>query len=261
MMKKVFSIMVWTLSIAGLLLLLGFARENYRNTIVHDMRIQINRLTTQGFLIAQTVESEVNNISDSLVGKHIKQLKPELIKACIHSNPWVVESNISTGIDGVLRIKLQERIALVRAYNTKNYTLYIDEKGTLFPASPNYTPRVLIASGYINFQKLPENETKHLSDSIYANTILAEIHTLAKTLQSNEFLKALVDQIYVNSLGEYELVTKVGRATVLLGNLKNLNEKLANMQLYYEKSAYNSDMLNYRSINLKFKNQIVCTKI
>lgn len=255
------SILVWTLSTAGLLLLLGFARENYRNTIVHDMHIHINRQAYKGFLNVETVENEVNKITDSLIGKQVKQLMPDRIKAHINANPWIAKSNVSTGIDGVFRIQLHERIALVRAYNTNDYTVYIDEKGTLFPTSPNYTPRVLIASGYINFPKLPKNGIAQLSDSIYANTKLSEIHRLAKTLQSNEFLEALVDQIYVNSLGEYELSPKLGRATVLIGSLDNLNEKLANMQLYYEKSAHDTEMLNYRSINLKFRNQIVCTKI
>jgi cell division protein FtsQ len=255
------SILVWTLSTAGLLLLLGFARENYRNTIVHDMHIHINRQNDKGFLDTQAIENEVNKITDSLIGKQVKQLKPDRIKAHIHTNPWIAKSNVSTGIDGVFRIILHERVALIRAYNSMDYTVYIDENGTLFPANPNYTPRVLIASGYINFPRIPKKGTAHLSDSLYINTKLAEIHTLAKTLQRNEFLEALVDQIYVNSLGEYELSPKLGRATVIIGNLDNLDEKLANMQLYYQKSAQNTEMLNYRSINLKYRNQIVCTKI
>ncbi len=255
------SILVWTISIAGLLLLLGFARENYRNTIVHDMHIRINRPANQGFLDAQSIENEVIKVTDSLIGKQVKQLKLDRIKTHIHTNPWIAKSNVSTGIDGVFRIQLYERVALLRAYNSKDYTVYIDENGTIFPTSPHFTPRVLIASGYINFPKLSKKGTAHLSDSLYINTKLTEIHTLAKTLQRNEFLEALVDQIYVNSLGEYELSPKLGRATVIIGSLENLDEKLANMQLYYEKSAHDTEMLNYRSINLKFRNQIVCTKI
>jgi cell division protein FtsQ len=261
MIKRILSIVVWTISIAGLLVLLGFARENYRNTFVHDMHIRINRKANTGFLDTQTITNEVIKVSDSLIGKQVKQLKPDHIKSHIHTNPWIAKSNVSTGIDGVFRVQLYEREALLRAYNSKGYTIYIDKNGILFPTSPNYTPRVLIASGYINFPILPKKGTAHLKDSLYINTRLSEIHLLTKTLQSNEFLEALVDQIYINSLGEFELSPKLGRATVIIGSLENLDEKLANMQLYYEKSAQNTEMLNYRSINMKYRNQIVCTKI
>jgi cell division protein FtsQ len=98
-------------------------------------------------------------------------------------------------------------------------------------------------------------------DSLYNKSKLKEILIIEKAIRENQFLDALVDQIYVSSLGEYELVPKLGKAVVVLGGLSQLDQKLNNMAQYYKSSASKPEMLEYRIISLKFRNQIVCTKI
>ena len=56
------------------------------------------------------------------------------------------------------------------------------------------------------------------------------------------------------------MYTRIGDHTITLGNFNNLNQKLNNLLLFYQKefSVYIWD--SYKDINLKFRNQIVCTK-
>lgn len=261
MIKRILSLIVWFVSAAALLVLLGFAREAYHNSTVGDIQVHIVRAEAKGFIAETEVLQLLNEISDSVVGQSVKQLKMEQLSGELKQNPWAQKSNLRAGLDGVLRVHLYERQAILRVYNQRNQSVYVDQTGAIFHTSRNFTPRVQIASGHIHFPALREHQTAHIHDSIYRETRMHELFILAKALQQDDFLHALIDQIYVNSLGEYELSPKLGRAYILLGELDRLHEKLNILQRYYRQSAYDPGMLDYRSINLKYRNQIVCTKI
>jgi cell division protein FtsQ len=260
-MKKILSIIVWILSTAGILILYGFARESFQSSDIKDLQIRIDRAQPNGFLSYNSLRTAINKASDSVIGKQVKQVDVARLSAMIDQNPWVSGNEVCIGLDGVLRIKVDERKAIIRVYSYGNKSLYLDEAGYLFPENINYTPRVRIASGYISLPASKNRAKGHVLDSLYSQSILNELLKIEMALRDNEFLDALIDQIYVNSIGEYELVPKLGKAVVILGNTEMLNHKLAKLVQYYKSSAFKPEMLDYRSINLKFRNQIVCTKI
>ncbi|HPD95525.1 MAG TPA: cell division protein FtsQ, partial [Tenuifilaceae bacterium] len=67
-------------------------------------------------------------------------------------------------------------------------------------------------------------------------------------------------QLYVNNSNNIELVPTVGPHIVLLGNLVNFKNKLAKLELLYKKALPVEGWNKYSVINLKYSNQIVCTK-
>jgi cell division protein FtsQ len=86
------------------------------------------------------------------------------------------------------------------------------------------------------------------------------VYLLNEKLRNDEFLGSLIDQIYINSLGELELSPKLGPATILIGDLNHLDEKLLHLKAFYVQKGLSSELAEYRLVNLKFRNQIVCTK-
>ncbi len=261
MIKRILSFVVWIVSATALLVLLGFAHETYRNITIGDIQVHIVREHAKGFIDEAEVLHALHTLSDSIVGKTLRELEMEQLSRKLTQNPWAQKSNLRTGLDGVLRVHLHERQAMLRVFNLQNQSVYVDNEGHIFHTSRNFTPRVQIASGHIQFPSLKKNQTAHINDSIYHVTRMHELFILAKALQQDEFLHALIDQIYVNSLGEYELSPKLGRAYIVLGDLDRLDAKLYILKRYYRQSAYDPAMLEYRSLNLKYRNQIVCTKI
>ena len=53
------------------------------------------------------------------------------------------------------------------------------------------------------------------------------------------------------------MLTRLGEQ-LEFGKVKNVKEKFEKLMLYYEKG--NSQNKEYKVLNLKYKNQIVCTK-
>ena len=57
-----------------------------------------------------------------------------------------------------------------------------------------------------------------------------------------------------------ELIPKVGKHKIIIGNVENIEQKLYNLKLFYINGLNQKGWENYSVINLKYQNQIVCTK-
>jgi len=73
-------------------------------------------------------------------------------------------------------------------------------------------------------------------------------------------LKIQIEQIYVTKNREYEFVPKVGRHIIIFGGIENMNEKFKKLLVFYHQGINNAGWNTYKSINLKFENQVVCSK-
>ena len=111
------------------------------------------------------------------------------------------------------------------------------------PLSRHYVAHVLVASGYIN-KEFAMNELYHF----------------VQFLQDNEFWNNQIDQIYVDADQEVELIPLVGNHKILLGSFDDYQKKLDNLKLFYEQAIPKVGWEKYSLINLKYRNQIVCTK-
>ncbi|RLD54531.1 MAG: cell division protein FtsQ, partial [Bacteroidetes bacterium] len=83
---------------------------------------------------------------------------------------------------------------------------------------------------------------------------------LAFYINDDEFLKAQIEQIYVTESKEFELIPKVGRQLILFGGIENMEKKFNNLIAFYKKGMKNNGWTKYKTINLKFENQVVCAK-
>jgi cell division protein FtsQ len=90
--------------------------------------------------------------------------------------------------------------------------------------------------------------------------MLSAIFLLARLIQADKFLEAQTEQIFINEHHEIELVPKIGNQLILLGNSNRMEEKLRKLKAFYTEGIRYNGWETYQSINLKYKNQIVCTK-
>ena len=120
---------------------------------------------------------------------------------------------------------------------------YIDNIGSMMPLSRHYVAHVLVASGYVE-KEFAKNE----------------LYKFALYLQDNEFWNDQIEQIYVDADKNVELIPRVGNHRIILGSFDNFPEKLDNLKLFYEQAIPKVGWEKYSTINLKYKNQIVCTK-
>ncbi len=256
-MKRILHISLIILFGIAIMALMGFIVYEHGRQPINEVKIHISASEDAGFLNEKIIKQLVLS-ADSVETKKIRELRMQQFEQAISRNPFVDHVDAYLGINRDLLIHVEERKALLRIYLPDNKSFYIDEDGYMFPLCSYYSPRTLIANGYI---KTPDFVLlKSATDSIFTGTHLPGLYRLAGHISESLFLDALVSQIYINSKGEYDLIPELGMQTIQLGSLDNLEEKLRNLEAFYKEKLPKEGWTKYETINLMYKNQIVCKK-
>ena len=226
----------------GIIFLLAFTNTRYSNKPCIDYRINLadenTSLITRGEIILL-----IESIQDSIVGTTITEVPIYEIERKIESLNNVQNAEVYINMEGILHIDIIQKKAIVRISPKEGKDFYMDSEGSIFGLSHNYTEHLLIANG-------------NIQDSTDYMTVL----DLAKYISSDSLWNAQIIQVYLKDNKEIELVPRVGNHTILLGDMTNYQEKLRKLYLFYEKGVNQVGWNDYKEINLKFSNQIVCVK-
>ncbi|MCD8495578.1 MAG: hypothetical protein LRY45_02455 [Bacteroides graminisolvens] len=74
------------------------------------------------------------------------------------------------------------------------------------------------------------------------------------------FFNALIEQIYVSNANEFTLIPKVGDQKIIFGKYEDVITKLENLKIFYQEALPYEGWQKYRTINVKYKGQVVCEK-
>ncbi len=91
------------------------------------------------------------------------------------------------------------------------------------------------------------------------NSIVDVYHIALKTDNTSLWSK-FFDQIYVVKNNNYELIPRIGRFRIILGDISNIDSKLTNLRYFYLQGLPYVGWDKYKIINLSVSNQIICTK-
>lgn len=255
-MKKVLSILLVSFFALALVMLAGYGYLQYRDQRVNKVVVHIHRQGSEGFLSEKKIKSIIRK-HDKVTGTLIKLVNTKQIEKRIAKDPYVKAVDVYMNLSGDMMVNVTERVPLLRIYNLKNKSCYVDKDGNLFPLSSYFVPRVLPANGFIRAKLMMG---KNIYAKSYRNTSLPGLYLLAKKISANDFLKANISQLFVNSRGNIDMAPELGRFIFHLGDSTDMNIKLENLESFYKKVLVHGSWSKYRSINLQYTNQIVCTK-
>ena len=230
------------LFVGGIIFLLAFTNTRYSNKTCIDYRINLADENTS-LITRNEIILLMKSIQDSIVGTTITEVPIDEIERKIESLNDVQNAEVYINMEGMLHIDVIQKKAIIRISPKEGKDFYMDSEGSIFGLSHNYTEHLLIANG-------------NIQDSTDYMTVL----DLAKYISSDSLWNAQIIQIYLKDNKEIELVPRVGNHTILLGDITNYQEKLRKLYLFYEKGVNQVGWNDYKEINLKFRNQIVCVK-
>ena len=177
------------------------------------------------------------------------------------SKPYLSNVDIYTTIRGILTVRIRQREPVLRIFTGESRSYYLDNEGYIMPESKNFTPFLLVANGYFpvgneintagNLENI-ENKQKYRAwfDAL----------ELVKKINQDDFLRSQFVQIYLNRQGKFELIPRVGGHLIILGDVSDLDEKFHKLKTLYLKGLPVEGWNNYEKIDLRYKNQVVCTK-
>ncbi|HBS88998.1 MAG: hypothetical protein A2W91_06095 [Bacteroidetes bacterium GWF2_38_335] len=264
MIKKYKYILFWIVITAYSLITLGFSAIKREQVVCSNIEVIITDNTDNYFVEKEDVISMFLSKGIALEGVNINKINVNELEKILNNDPSIKNSQVYTRIDGSVIIEVEQRNPIVRVINRKNESYYIDEQGEIMPLSPKYTAHVLIANGNINESQdlLYSTNITSLSDKdvIGRRYVIKDIYNIALHVYNNEFWKSMIEQIYVNINNDLELIPRVGNHTVIFGTAEDMYEKFRKLKVVYKLGLKQSGWNKYTTINLKYKNQVVCTK-
>lgn len=263
-MKRILNIGVWVLLTIGLLVSLGFAGYEQSTMPCSGVSVLIDHKDENFFVDEADIQTLLADRGDTLVGQSLSAINYDELEQLIMKNPVVEDAEVYADLYGKLNVQVKQRTPLVRVFNDLGESFYIDEHGQLMPLSEKYTARVIVANGFIkdsyhNIYALNLEEVANV-DSLSKTTLLDDVYLIAKRFENDEFWSAQIQQIYVDESQEIVLIPRVGNHKIILGDRSNLERKLKKLMIFYEEGLNKTGWNQYSVINLKYKNQVVCTK-
>jgi len=258
MVKKILSIVAWIITGAALIVLFVFAYRGYNESQLQGVVFQLDRHGHKGFVEKDSTIASVEELCKIHEKTAVGDIDMMKIQRMLVHNPWIESASAYIGLNDTLVIKAKEYDPIMRVFNDQGRSVYVTDNGDILPASPRYTPRLIIASG--NFEFPTGNGTTHLTDSTFAATGISEALSIAKVIRDDEFLKGSIGQIYRNDKKEYEVMVNDLQARVVIGDIDNLDHKMKRLRTLLEKYSGTEELGDFKTLDLRYKNQIVCTK-
>ena len=265
MLKKTLNILSWCALFAAVIFLLGFSSSKQKKKICSKVLIQIDKSDENHFVSVEDVFAMIADEVDTISGKSLISIDTEKIEYQLENHPSIANAEVYKTIDGTLMVEIEQRRPIVRIFPRNGDSFYMDNEGNMMPVSENFTARVMVANGFIKesyFKNYHLNAREiYQNDSLSKTSLLDDIFLFADYVQKHPFWEAQIEQLYVNKESEIELIPRVGNHTIVFGDASNLDEKFNNLMIFYNQGLEKTGWNEYSSINLKFKDQIICTKI
>ncbi len=246
------------LSLQGLFLLAvaagyGFSQWKLSERLINGYFITIDgpeglELVDNNSIIRKLENAQIDIVS----GRPLNKLDLNAAELMLETMPHVSNAEVWASFSGKVRIRIEQRVPVLRIINAKQQSFYLDSNGLKMPLSTIGAYRVPIAIGNIE-------EKKGKRDSL-TTPVGHQLWQLALFLSKNKTANALTSQIYVNDQEQLEIIPVIGNHTVVLGDTTALNDKFFKLEALYRDGFRNEDWNKYSLINLQFKELIVCQK-
>ena len=269
--KRVLRFTGWSLGITCFFITVGFTEKRQQEMLCKEVNIRILNDHNLGFVEVNDIIQMIQDKFGMLEGKPMQAINISLLENIINNNPFVSRAEVFSSIDGKLTIEVVPRNPIVRIMNSSDESFYIDEEGVFMPLSEKYSASVPVVNGFIadkeSLHRIRIQEDKDINDTSFHPRTIEKIYMLADYIRHHEFWNAQVEQVFVSEDGDLELIPRVGRHTIVYGDMtgeqgygKEMDEKFNKLFLFYKEGLSKQGWDKYNTINLKYKDQIVCTK-
>ncbi|MDR3269109.1 MAG: cell division protein FtsQ/DivIB [Tannerella sp.] len=241
-MKRILSVTVVILLLGCFAYIFFGKKEPDGETLCRDLIVVIKDSVNKPFLHEKDIVALLKSARLYPVEQPLNRINTDTIERALAKNQLIETAHVYKTPSGNVKIEIVQKTPVLRVFNARE-SYYVDDRGDVMPADYRYATYLPVASG--NIEK---------------SLATAELFGFALFLQKHDFWNNQIEQIYVHPNKEVELIPRVGDYRIILGNFEDFREKMNNLQLFYEQAIPKTGWEKYNVINLKYKNQIVCTK-
>ena len=163
------------------------------------------------------------------------------LEKVLNNHEMIEKSQVFVSVDGVLKALVKQKTPIARVFDG-NQSFYIDYEGNVMPLSTNFTARVPLVSGEIN-----KKNSEKLSE-------------LFRIIHNDEFLKKNIIGVQIMPNGSLKMGNRNFNYQIDFGGVVRMKAKFNNYKAFFQKAVLDSSLYKYKIIDLRFAQQVVCTK-
>ena len=263
-MNRKVKIAIWIVVIFGIIAALKYADYRFQKKQLKEIIINIDINGSQQLIEEDEVRGLIQQGHDSVQHQEVGEVDLQLLETLIKTNPYVYSVNAFINMDASLEISVVQRQPLLRIFNARGESYYVDAQGAMLPLHPTTSVYVPVASGKISGAFLPSLEFRHFDtiteEQCRVIPVEEKIFHIVSIISEDSLLTELVAQIYVEDASHFELVPRIGNHRIIFGDADDSREKLMKLKYFYSEAYSKYDLAMYKAFDLRYRNQIVCVK-
>ncbi|MDB5282827.1 MAG: hypothetical protein JWO06_1902 [Bacteroidota bacterium] len=241
------------LSVATLfVIILTSAIKKHNQLVCKNVQVNIDYDSGLNFLGEGEIKDKLNALNGGdIIGKPFTGIDFRMVEREIRKNPFVQKARIFIDQSQSIVVDIVQKRPILRVINSDGVSYYISENNDRIPLNDNFTTHVAIALGNIETHRNTKRDS----------SVQAALYKLILFVRKDEFLNAVVDQVYVQENGEMDVIPKMGGHTVHFGLADEaMAEKFERLKIFYSEGLNKVGWTKYKSIDLRYKDQVVCEK-
>ncbi|MCR4659382.1 MAG: hypothetical protein K5650_03700 [Bacteroidales bacterium] len=263
-MKRTTHILLIVLGAVALAVLVIVANVARSRSQVAGLKIKINYDGQSHLVDERVVTDSLHRAIPHLMQQQVRVVDLAAVREAASRVPYLENCDASVSVGGNVVVKADQRRPIVRLF-MGDRELYLDSRGRAMPPSKIGDCACIVANGNFieNIDTLLFNRldlAQLAADSITSTYGIVQVWQLSVYLDKHPEYGCLFDQIFLDTNGDLILVPKIGDHTVVVGKNDNLDNKFARLQTFYTSVMPKCGWDTYSLLNLKFDNQVVCTK-
>lgn len=243
------------LKIAGILILvafivvtLAFTSGESKDIVCNDIEVSFNNSDVihinknEILKKVRAADAKILNKTLDKINSDVIEKEVEKLQAIRKAEVYKLIKKDTSSFRGVLVVKVKHREPVVRIISD-NGSYFLDKDGSRIPVSSSYTANVLVVTG-----------------SLTEKYAVEEMLPFVEYIRDNDFWNAQIEQIHVEKDGDVLLSPLVGEQIIELGSLDDYEGKLRRMKAFYEQVLVKNNWNKYKTISLKYNNQVIAKK-
>lgn len=239
--KKFLKYLLFLWLMVSVAFLYSFSSARNKQKKVHEIDIKIEAGTSH-FLNHEMVNKLLIQKNETVKNQAKSTLNLYGLENYVSKNPYVEKASVFLTIKGKLKTVVKQRTPIVRVVD-KNGSYYVDKQGVKVPLSDHFSARVMLVYGV---EKEEEME---------------ELMPLISVILEDNFLQKEIVGIEKFEDGEVQFSVRSGEYKIDFGDLAEIDTKFKKLKAFYNNTFKNKTIQNYKTINVKYHNQVVCTKV
>ncbi len=242
MLKGLLHIAIWGLLGLYMLITMGAVSSKLSHRVATDVQVNIVNKTAHDFFDKGDIRKILEDEGWNFEGKRLDSINTNTVEERLKEFAWLENAECYRTVGGGIKISVKQRTPIVRVM-AGNQNYYMDKYGYQMPPGVFVAAHVPVVNGMV-----PDSLLRH------------EIIDIVSYLNTDDFLKAQIQQLYINSDKEFVLIPRAGKQEIVLGDANKIEQKFNKLIKLYQEEFGKNGWNRYRVIDLRFDNQVVCTK-